>query len=380
MGSILRKKAPIGDSGCFFLAEVINAILPLCSPERIWKFKKRRGSGAPCSFVVNPFSRLCFILGDEITRGSGKKIRCARALPFDPSAPSFNAVAKINLIKRQVKESVVVDAPFADFMFKAFQSEVRMTDQHPSFPKSLGVFEYAPETKIAKRPLSKIIRLEEKMEDASTILLARLSPSEQLSFVQQFLHHLTQLWPNLHGDVKTSNVLFKRGPEGIEVKLIDMGLSCCPKGGTQSYIMDEGFYGSVFCTSPELIDRYPEDANWYKAEAWAVGCALYSWLKGVQVPWGETIIQHRNGHLGQPAFDYVGLRNMVRSACQPLQRMAIPGSTVPIEIIARMCLDLLDLNSERRPNLPDAESRFSSYAQHGIPKTQQPSDCEDDAI
>lgn len=378
MGTIRRKGVPIDDYKRFLLAEAINSALPLCSPDRTWKFKKQRGTVAPYSFIVDPQSRLCFILGDEITRGGGKKIRNARAIPFDSSMPSYSTVAKINLIKRLEKGQLTVDDSFAKFMFTAFQSEVSMINQYPFFPNAYVTFEYKAEARIAGTPVAKIMRIEERMEDASTIRLLQLSPQEQLSFVGQVLHYIAQLWPNLHGDVKTSNVLFKRTSEGIEVRLIDMGLSCCPKRGTRSYIMDGGFYGSIFCTAPEAVDQDPDDINWYKAEAWAVGCTLYSWLNGAQIPWGDMLKRHYDGHLGQPAFDHEGLRAKVRSAREPLERMAVVGSTVPLEIIARVCLDLLDLDSERRPNLPDAESRFLRYIQYGIPETQQPSDYDDD--
>jgi serine/threonine protein kinase len=380
MGTVRRKGVPIDDFNRFLLAEAINSALPLCSPDRTWKFKKQRGTVAPYSFIIDPQSHLCFILGDEITRGGGKKIRNVRALPFDSSTPSYGTVAKINLIKKLVGGQMTIEGSYAKFMFTAFQSEVNLINQSPLFPHSYLTFEYKSEAKISGRPVAKIMRIEERMEDSSTIHLFRLSPQEQLSFVRQVLHHIAQLWPNLHGDVKTSNVLFKRTKEGIEVRLIDLGLFCCPKKGTRSYIMDQGFYGSIFCTAPEAVDQDPDDINWYKAEAWAVGCALYSWLTRTQVPWGDMLEQHYKGRLGQPAFDYEGLRAKVRSAREPLQRMAVLGSTVPIEIIARVCLDLLDLDSERRPNLLDAKSQFSSYAQDGIPKTQQPSDDEDNAM
>jgi serine/threonine protein kinase len=375
MGSIKKKGIPLDDSQKFFLAEVINAVFHRCSPERIWRFKKQRGCEGRCSFVVDPANRLCFILSDEITRGVGKKLRDAITLPFDPSASSFLSAAKVSLTKREGPSGrEKVDVWLSQEMVSAFDTEVQMISKyHESFPDSYGTFEHQSHP-LWYRSLRKITRLEAKMSDGCRLCFENLNGYEQLEFASKFLSALARLYPQLHGDVKSSNVLYRCSGGDVEVKLIDLGLTACPQKGTLSYIMEEGFYGSVFCTAPEVIGQDPGDVNWYKAEDWAVGCVLYRWVIGQEVPWGKLLENYRSGGQGLKGFDAVSMQMHVRTALEPLQKMADTGSRSSKAVIARLCLDFLDFDSESRLSVRDAGQRLLDYARYGVSPLRREAD------
>ena len=350
MGLIQRSGVSFSDSQRFLLAEAINAALFFC-PQNIVKFKKRSHCESLCSFVVDRTSQHCFVLLDEMAHGAEKKIRYAAALPFSLSKSSFIAVIKTNKTWRD--ENGRAHLLVNQKLFSMFSREMAARKGEPAFPKAYTVFQYMS----SRAPfVDKLLCIEEKLESAESSLFCDLESRDQIEFVRQFLHHVAHMYPRIHGDVKITNVLYKRTETGVDAKLIDLGFFCYPQYEFLHDVMRQGWYGSVFCTAPEAIGKDPRSLDWYKMESWAAGCALYSWLTGKFIPWGMDFCDARDSGC---VPDKESVRTKVVAACERISTMARETSSQGV--IAKVCLDLLELSPEKRPDMRGAEKRFLGY-------------------
>jgi outer membrane protein assembly factor BamD (BamD/ComL family)/tRNA A-37 threonylcarbamoyl transferase component Bud32 len=101
----------------------------------------------------------------------------------------------------------------------------------------------------------------------------------------------------LHGDIKPSNILLVRGPEGVRSKLADFGLSRVITGDKDER---PTYSGSILYSPPEQLAGEEVDQ---RADLYALGAVLYEMLTG-QPPFPytgkpEDMRQVFEGHLGE---------------------------------------------------------------------------------
>lgn len=95
----------------------------------------------------------------------------------------------------------------------------------------------------------------------------------------------------IHGDIKSPNVLFKvtNAPEKkFVVGFNDFGFSFEVGKEKPSFVFQEGYYGSVDCTPPELFGNCRFAGDYFKTDIWALG-VLLAWLRGKPLDWKTFI-------------------------------------------------------------------------------------------
>ena len=335
------------------LADTIEAVLPYCTPGAIWMFAHRPDVPSVRTILVDPDDRLCFIHGPTIARGSCKKVTQVFAVPFETVSPISSVVAKVNRIVRdgglsQVRES--------EDLFRSVVEEVLETSGSPVFPRQCLSIQY---TKVVEDgiELSKVEVIEEGLTDSSDIRLSSLPEEVQIKFLNHILVHLATIYPKIHGDLKPANILYRRTLGGdITVKFTDWGFRCNPKKGDRTFVMDRGMYGAIEYTAPEVLGQDPRSVDWYKAESWALGCCLYFWLYGRNVPWGSFLQTIYDGVRlgGKPSRSdierlYETIRAVIRSRKEELLLTYAPFR----EKMAEVCFDLLECDVLKRKTSQD---------------------------
>lgn len=85
----------------------------------------------------------------------------------------------------------------------------------------------------------------------------------------------------VHGDLKDQNSLYN----GALIGLIDFGMSFRARNEPSSVMFDWGYYGTIFCTPPEVFGIQQFQDNFYKADIWAIGFILYCKVMKQDPPW-----------------------------------------------------------------------------------------------
>lgn len=109
----------------------------------------------------------------------------------------------------------------------------------------------------------------------------------------------------IHGDEKGENGLVLLNPDGSVVAgVMDLGFTFRPGIDPVAHdVFPNGFYGSIWCTAPELFGNYlflKEGGDLFKAEVYALGDMLYrkhfSAAKNFneQTPWGKIPMKYFN--------------------------------------------------------------------------------------
>jgi hypothetical protein len=109
---------------------------------------------------------------------------------------------------------------------------------------------------------------------------------EQLCFGLDAIHQAGLL----HWDIKAENVLYREIKKDLEVGIIDFGL--CFKEGSKSggyYLLNNGYYGTVTETAPELFGQGSFTGDCKKVEIWAFGCMIFQLVFGCMPKWDATL-------------------------------------------------------------------------------------------
>ena len=342
-------QGPGGD----LLADTIETVLPHCALGSIWLFVRRPKDSLVRTILIDPDNRLCFIHGPDIARGSCKKVTRVFAVPFEPENPISFVVGKVNRI---VREGGLSQVRASEEVFQSVVDEVLAMNGSPVFPHQCLSVQY---TKVVEDgiELSKVELIEEGLTDSSDIQISSLPESVQIQFLYQVLAHLSTIYPKIHGDLKPANILYRRTLGGdITVRLTDWGFCCNPKKGDRTFVMESGMYGAIGYTAPEVLGQDPSSVDWYKAESWALGCCLYFWLYGRDVPWGSFLQTIYEGmQLGRkPSRSdierlYETIQAVIVSKKQELFQTYSPFRGK----IAQVCFDLLEWNVRERKTSQD---------------------------
>lgn len=306
------------------------------------------------TFLVDPDRHTCYVHGAIVDRGMCKNVRRVFEVPFECSSPVVHRVGKINRIVKDTFDFAMVNA--SEGLFRHFLKEIEATAGSPVFPHQYLALQYV-KTMDGGITFNKVEVIEEAMQSSFGLRLSALPKRAQIQFLHQVLAFLTTLWPRIHGDLKPSNVLYRLGQgEEMSVKLTDWGFCCTPRDGELAPIMEEGMYGSLVCTAPEVIGQDPKTVDWYKAESWALGCCLYRWVYGRGAPWeGFVSILYEGIRFGtgpQPSDVErlcENIRVVIEARASSLESISSPSTRE----IAKICFALLELNPRLRKTIPE---------------------------
>ncbi len=252
---------------------------------------KNRAKNVPFGLYFVPKNRHVFInlksknhapiLGKE--NAGYKKVTLAVRLHFNLLNPAKLFVQKATLsTNEEIRELEL-------------QQEAKLQAQFAGAEGSqFEIAEYQPHRKSHNKPQISIY--EEYFSDQLQSLMNKvLDPKIQLNMVLQTVKSLEVLHSLniVHGDIKPSNILFKKlSNETYKVALTDLGLSFNANKSQPSQIFQEGFYGSISYTAPELFGSptkacIEQTIDLYKADCFALGVTWYEAYFENTTPWAR---------------------------------------------------------------------------------------------
>ncbi len=93
----------------------------------------------------------------------------------------------------------------------------------------------------------------------------------------------------VHADLKLSNAL--RRADGT-TGLIDFGFTFKAGHEKPTFIYEDGYYGSIFCTPPEVFGNLKFSGDFFKTDVWALGVMLYELRFGVWPSWANIPMEY----------------------------------------------------------------------------------------
>lgn len=186
----------------------------------------------------------------------------------------------------------------------------KLLDGSPGVVRCLHACSYVSVIKGVAVPRTSFI-FEPYESDAHAIVFVKcegkelFSPKEMLWLIQDYVNGLDSIHKIgfIHGDIKPANLLFRKrsGKRSVEGAITDLGMAeKVGEGGamppTFAGWYNEGYYGSIYYTSPELhFGAQNFKGNPYKADLFALGICMYEFQTGQYPSWAPIIkTSHRD--------------------------------------------------------------------------------------
>lgn len=349
-----------------FIAEAIEALLQGSPSGGVWKWKKRPQSRAVRSLVVDSRNMIVFVLHNQLINcGMCKRVKRDIALPFDLQYLGFQVAFKAS---RTMTNDVFIDCETTQKLSAMFLEELKITRGSHFFPDLYVAFQYSKCARdiLGRVIVKKVCVIEELLTDGSKFLFSQSRDFAQLQFLVLLVNALLFLGERIHGDLKPSNVLFQRGSCGdIQVKLTDIGLSCLPGQGERNYAMERGFYGALAHTAPEIPGNIPSAVDWFKAEAWALGCCLFYWLEGKEVLWGRFFSSAYYQQSLPSPVEVEKVKEEIQSTMSKKRESLKKIPPTVISEITALCYDLLEVDPDRRASVSDIREKIRLFTALG---------------
>lgn len=220
-----------------------------------------------------------------------KKVTAGLLLPHDAqNEPMFVAQA-VNLTQANQKYAT----------FESIKEMRREVAIHQKFNGSRGIWpiistcEYTKTVTLADKSLLEIPKLSCITPLAAHALDDWLKPNPPVMTTQELLKALSDLTHGLfvlhsagyiHGDIKNSNILLSAD---FTAGFIDFGFSFRPQIDSLTGLLDCGYYGSRYCTAPEMLKKSSSDVDLFKAELFAFGVVILSLFLRQDPSWCRLI-------------------------------------------------------------------------------------------
>ncbi len=195
--------------------------------------------------------------------GGFKKVRLSVKIPYNTSKKAEFVVHKVMI---KTKES---------------DRELELQQLLDPVPKLIhAVVEYP---KKGKSEINTSIYETYYDQTLTSLKSTSLSDEKQLHIVLQIVKQVYENFHKkgfLHSDLKRGNILVN---SNFDVRIIDYGLTMETTSGNPLGRFDEGLYGSVLNTPPEIFGRsWKHQKNFidpFKMETFALGVILWAWLR-----------------------------------------------------------------------------------------------------
>lgn len=166
----------------------------------------------------------------------------------------------------------------------------------------------------------------------------------------------------IHGDLKLTNILFSRSLNRFFAFLTDFGFSFAVGRQYPTFIFEDGFYGSITYTAPELFGNLEFKGDFFLVEAFALGVVLYQFYFNKDLPWAtfqnacydqETKVTEKQ----QESF-----RQQVETHVEPLyQKYAASPPTAIGDRFYFLLIKLLRADPQKRLSIPQALEEITKF-------------------
>lgn len=148
----------------------------------------------------------------------------------------------------------------------------------------------------------------------------------------------------VHGDLKLLNVLFLKHIIGIS----DFGMAFNPQTDPPPFIYDNGSYGTMTYTAPELFGCPQFRGDYQKTDVWALGMMLYQLYFKRAAPWESLLLQHSQGLEVSHDAKMAMLRSIDQHIERPLRALLRKGNLTKQEAFACFIYQLMRKDPNQR--------------------------------
>jgi serine/threonine protein kinase len=169
----------------------------------------------------------------------------------------------------------------------------------------------------------------------------------------------------IHGDLKSCNIMLVRdNPNDVHsnchAQIIDFGFTVPAEIGktlntdTSGSVYNDGYYGTIDCTAPELLGVINFCQNHYKVEAFALGYLMYKLYFRKLPIWGEMVRAMYNNN--NPAISREDQKKDI--VLQMQKSVSATTAHLPVDKIdaayLKTCVMLLETDPDKRWSVEQA--------------------------
>lgn len=252
---------------------------------------KKSGHNLARSLIYDSSTQEVYILSKKkvailTAEGTSKKVTSAIVLASQrPVEIAAQSVSKGKLNAEDLEE---------------IRTEMKRHVELKGLPGIWPIYHWCNYTKvIGKNKIEKVTAVMKKGDGDLNDFLPSLNKKEVLSVSYQLIQGLQAMHARnlVHGDLKLLNALLKRENGKIVAGLIDFGFTFDVKKDKPTFIFDEGYYGSIRFTPPEVFGKLPFRGDYKKTDVWALGYMLYQLKFKKEPPWQPMLDDCYKNHL-----------------------------------------------------------------------------------
>lgn len=364
----------------------VKRVLPVAPDCRGLMLKKRpeysgmkmsKGRVASRSVLFDCSLNLCSVPTKNYSlyknHGTYKRVRALLTVPFLSFIPVSALMIKGNTTLKDPKTGAF-DIQTMEGDRDDYLTEIKLQKRFSCFPKiHMAIFTSSTrfevrgnvegsegEEKAMPVSLPKVKVIEDIYQRIGERQVSRMPNKMLLPIMSDLVRGLETLHRAgiVHWDIKVSNALF-RNMGRIEGKWIDLSLAFSPSiPSTWNFLVKQGYYGTIFCTPPEVFGKRPFCEDFYAAEVFALSIMFYNILYCRSIPWGKMLHDAYDSQSPPTAAEQAKLETDIQKFIEEeMKKLPAFKDRLGAEM-SKLTLEMMSPNPTQRPTLPSIAERL----------------------
>lgn len=325
--------------------------------------------GASFSLIVDIEHKVCYVPTkvriEEAESTSYKKFSWALAVPFLLDQTPFFVAYKVNRTLKN--ERGVFNINEMVYRANEYYEEAKLEKRFSCVPKIHLAF-YGTSQRFDQglgafyRPL-KFRVIEELYTATVNNLSSTVSDTTLLQVMTWLVEGLDELHKGgvVHWDIKWGNALYRYRPDRtIEAKWTDLGFAFQPGiRKDRTGLTAKGYYGSIFCTPPEVFGKPFFCGDFFAADVFALSILFYGLLYKRRPPWYDYLLDFYYKRKVLPSADeqakfVESIQKLIEEEKRKIT-VLVPSLRAELE---KLTFEMMNPDPDKRLKLPHAAERL----------------------